>query len=143
MNTPKKILLGLLTVPFASLLVGIVPVQAQLSPSRLLLSAAPTTKPQMSAVDLYNRGVDQLDAGNYQGAIDNFTQALQLNPKDADAYYNRGYARHVLGKYQEAIADYTEAIRLKPDYGDAYGNRAYAQYLVGNLKEVIADCTAA
>jgi Flp pilus assembly protein TadD len=42
--------------------------------------------------------VDRLTAGDYSGAIADFTQALQLEPKDADAYYNRGYAELVLGQ---------------------------------------------
>ena len=70
------------------------------------LSAQTTANP-VKAVEFYNRGVDRLTAGDYSGAIADFTQALQLEPKDADAYYNRGYAELVLGQYERAIADYT------------------------------------
>lgn len=93
-------------------------VYAQLPPSQLL-SAADNNKATMSAVDLYNRGVDKLDAGDYEGAIADFNEAIRLAPQDAESYYNRGYARHILGAYQQAIADYTEPIRINHEYGNA------------------------
>src|SRR5689334_15031791 len=125
-------LLGLATV-----LTGLPQVvAAQRPPASLVLSA--DTKPgQMSAVELYNRGVDKLDTGDYQGAIADFTQALQLNPNDADTYYNRGYAQHTLGDYDKAITDYSEAIRLNPNFTQAFSNRAYAYYLLKKYPEAI------
>ncbi|MCA1990707.1 MAG: tetratricopeptide repeat protein [Coleofasciculus sp. S288] len=110
--------------------------------SNLLMVSQTDTKP-MSDVELYNRGVDKLDAGDYQGAIADFTQALQLNPNDADTYYNRGYVHHTLGNYDKAITDYTEAIRLNPDFAQAYSNRGYAYFVSEKYKEAIADCSKA
>ena len=61
--------------------------------------------------------------GDKTGAIADHTQAITLNPTDADAYLNRGNARYAEGNKQGAIADYTKAIRLKPDYAEAYITR--------------------
>ena len=64
--------------------------------------------------------------GEYDKAIAHYSEALRLNPKDADAYYNRGIAWERRGEYDKAIADYSEAIRLNPNYADAYYNRGIA-----------------
>jgi tetratricopeptide (TPR) repeat protein len=46
--------------------------------------------------------------------IDDFTKAIQSNPKDASAYFNRGKIYHEQGKYDEAITDYRQAVKLSP-----------------------------
>ena len=45
------------------------------------------------------------DKGDYDRAIADFDQAIQLKPDYADAYYNRGIAYHDKGDYDRAIAD--------------------------------------
>lgn len=72
-------------------ILGIFTVWGEFSPA---VSAQP---PQMliaqtSAKDFYNRGTDKLKRGDYRGAIEDFNQALRLNPKDATAYDSRGVA---------------------------------------------------
>ena len=46
--------------------------------------------------------------------IENLTKAIELNPKDANAYYKRGTAYYKLKEYDKAIADYNRAIELDP-----------------------------
>ena len=48
----------------------------------------------------------------FLGNQQGFTQAIKINPHDADAYKNRGNARSELGDYAGAIEDYTQAIQL-------------------------------
>ena len=48
----------------------------------------------------------------YDEAIADYTQAVNLDPKDADAYTDRAWAYDDKGRYDEAIADFTEALRL-------------------------------
>src|SRR5690242_2699539 len=60
---------------------------------------------QGNAQQLYDRGVTRAGAGDYQGAIQDFTQALSMNPNFADAYVSRGEARLALEDYQSAVAD--------------------------------------
>ena len=50
---------------------------------------------------------------DYQGAISDYTKAIEINPKEAKAYCNRGSAKNVLKDYSGAISDYTKAIELK------------------------------
>ncbi len=50
--------------------------------------------------------------GNYLGAIADYTQALQINPDDAQAYYNRGIAYTFLEEMESAVADYQQAASI-------------------------------
>jgi tetratricopeptide (TPR) repeat protein len=85
-----------------------------------------------SASDYNDRGNDRVTAGDNQGAIADFTEAIQLDPKFAEAYNNRGNARVTLGDKQGALADFNKAIQLNPKEAEAYHNR-------GNLRADIGD----
>ena len=78
-----------------------------------------------------------------------YTEAIRINPDDAEAYFNRGVVYDKMGEIDfedfddKAIADYTEAIRINPDYAKAYLNRGvdYAKNFGGY--KAIADFTEA
>jgi hypothetical protein len=60
-------------------------------------SPNPTTNSSKSSVAYYNQGNTYYKLGDYKGALENFSQALSLNPKDAKAYvvvlHSNGHAR--------------------------------------------------
>ena len=54
-----------------------------------LETASKTTQdPQLKARALYNKGNVQYRLGNFEGAIDSYKKALELDPNDKDAKYN-------------------------------------------------------
>ncbi len=76
---------------------------------------------------------------DFLGAIENFTQALKLNPNNAQLYYRRGVA-NTEGEFQKgAIEDFTQAINLNPQYIDAYYQRGHVHYSLGNNLKAIED----
>jgi tetratricopeptide (TPR) repeat protein len=90
--------------------------------------------------------VYQYGRQDYDRAAADYTEALRINPKYAEAYYNRGNAAYRNGKrdYERAIADYTEAIRLDPKYANAYNLRGQAYYKgKKDYNNAIADFTEA
>ena len=52
-----------------------------------------------------------------------YNQAIQANPRNAEAYMMRGFKYHTLGQYEKAIADYKRAIELDPNLVVAYTDR--------------------
>jgi tetratricopeptide (TPR) repeat protein len=91
----------------------------------------------------YDQGVRNYNAHNYNQAIVNFRQAIQINPNYADAYNYRGNAYFYTKDYNRAIADYTQEIRLNPNYGAAYFNRGNAYLYTKDYNRAIADYTQA
>ena len=83
--------------------------------------------------DKYNNlGINEYEGGNYDKAIEYFTEAIESNPNNANAYHNRGLAYLKTGsKYtpegraslEKAISDFSKAVELKPDYVEAYYHR--------------------
>jgi tetratricopeptide (TPR) repeat protein len=52
--------------------------------------------------------------GEYQKAIEDYDQAITLNPQYARAFYNRGATYRKLGKKEKAIEDFKKAQELDP-----------------------------
>jgi tetratricopeptide (TPR) repeat protein len=54
--------------------------------------------------------------GQYQQAVEEFDQAIQIDPEFAGAYYHRAVAYGLLGQYQQAIEDFDRAIQIDPEF---------------------------
>lgn len=72
------------------------------------------------AVTHYEAGVAAYDAGDYEGAIDEFNQAIVRAPDYAGAYYQRGLAYWMLDKNDLALLDFEEATNLDETLAPAY-----------------------
>jgi tetratricopeptide (TPR) repeat protein len=60
----------------------------------------------------YNRGIGLSEKGKSEDAINDFNEAIRLNPNYGRAYYNRAMAYQKLGQGDKAKADFAEARRL-------------------------------
>jgi tetratricopeptide (TPR) repeat protein len=89
----------------------------------------------------FNQGLTHMDAGLYEQALDAFSEAIALNPHDADVYAARAEARAELEDMEGAIADYTRAIELKPDQEEVHFDRAHARLAHGDLQGAVEDYT--
>jgi tetratricopeptide (TPR) repeat protein len=104
-------------------------------------SASPAAKE--SVEDLVNRGIEKGKEGDLDGAIGDFTRAIELNPKDDAPYYNRAQAKWLKKDAAGAIADYTRAIELGSTNPAAYNNRGNARAENNDRDGAIADYTHA
>lgn len=102
-----------------------------------LATPGPTATPDSSV--FYQHGLDYLEQGEYQAAIEQFNRAAQLDPNSADIYANRGLAHHWLDAPGEANADYSRAIELDPDYYLTYYNRGVSFDDRGDHERAVAD----
>jgi tetratricopeptide (TPR) repeat protein len=73
-----------------------------------------------------NRGNAYAAKGDYDRAIQDFDQSIELNRTYTKPINNRGVAYLKKSEYDVAIKAFDEAIKLKPDYGEAFANRAEA-----------------
>lgn len=89
--------------------------------------------------ELFAKGYDAYEKGNYQKAITHFTSFIQEYPNYPNAYYNRGLAKYMLGDYQGTIKDYNKAIELDPDDADSYYDRGLAKYKLEYYGGAIQD----
>ena len=96
-----------------------------------------------NAEAFFNTGVNELQSGNCDQAIADFTQAMALNTNYPDAYLYRGEAKSRLKDYAGTIADDTKAIELKPGYAYAYFTRGNARAALKDYAGAIVDDTKA
>ncbi len=128
--------------PVQTLLLGNSESTLTQAPTPVPAPTAPVESDENSARDAYNRGYDYLLAGNYDSAIQAFTEAIRLNPRypnDAAAYFNRGNAYASKGQYDRAIQDYDQAIKLNPNDTDAYNSRGISYANKGEYDRAIQD----
>lgn len=90
-----------------------------------------------------NRGNAYDDKGEYARALEDYDQAVRINPLDADAFNSRGTTYAALGRYERAVLDFDEAIRLNPASPLAFGNRCFARGVLDQLEQALADCNEA
>ncbi len=108
---------------------------------------------EMSSKQFFDSGFDKRKKGDNQGAIEDYTQAIQINQNWGNpsgtyfglpsAYTIRGNAYDDLKESQKAIADYNKAIELKSDYALAYYNRGNAYDDLREYQKAIADYSKA
>jgi tetratricopeptide (TPR) repeat protein len=78
-----------------------------------------------------SRGVAKQMVKDHRGAIDDYTKAISLVPKDSDRLYNaRGGSKSALKNYPDAILDFSKAIEINPKEGRYYVGRGLAR--IGN-----------
>ena len=66
-----------------------------------------------SAVDFYKKGLKKFkETKDYEGAIEDFTNAINKRSSYLDAYYYRGVAKARLGDYESAIVDYSKVLKM-------------------------------
>jgi tetratricopeptide (TPR) repeat protein len=89
------------------------------------------------------KALSSAQRGAFDRAIADYTQALRLDPDNADAYLERGDAYANIGDPDKAIADYTAALRIDPNFAAAYVSRGLAYGDKGMHDRAIEDYTAA
>ena len=102
-------------------------------------STSPISASSLTSVDYFRKGNDYANQGDYGKAIEDYDEAIRLDPKYAGAYHSRGQAYGLLGQYERAIEDFDEAIRLDPQYAKAYNNRGNAYQELGQYERAIED----
>jgi len=125
------------------------------------------------ATRYYELGHEKLKSGDWQGAVEDFTRAIELDallqkhdsksvsgdrfagsqtganeisvsdPFTAAAYHSRAVAHAYLGELDEAVDDYQHALRIIPKWAEAYLNLGFALLEKKDYAGAIVDFTRA
>lgn len=107
-----------------------------------LLKTSRAKNPTRAAY-LNTRGRAYYQDRRYDQAIDDFSEAIRLNPKNPESYFNRGDAYDEKGEFDRAIADYDESLRLRPGMPVVHNNRGLAYSHKRDYERAIEDYSAA
>ena len=77
---------------------------------------------------------------DYDGAIENFNKAIELDSTMATAYFGRGTTYNLKGMQTRAIEDLQKSIEL--GYPEAYGNLGWTYFDIGNYASAIENFDA-
>ncbi len=75
--------------------------------------------------------------GRTAEAMENYREALKINPAYEDALNNLGYALAGQKKYLEAIPLYEAALRVRPNHAEVHNNLGNALSEIGKIDEAI------
>ena len=103
------------------------------------LVAASTLGAGERATVHHNRGTLYLKKGAADRAIQDFDEALKLNPASPATLNNRGLAYSAKGETDRALQDFDAAIRRDAKNAAAFFNRASAYRVKGDLDGAIRD----
>lgn len=100
---------------------------------------------QVTSEQAYRKqGLELLDQGDYDGAVDAFNNALQqrvgiVSNLEEDLNFYKAHAQMEAGKTKEAIATYTAVIEYDEKNADAYYLRGCAYIKTGQAKTAAQD----
>lgn len=107
-----------------------------------LANALETTK-STRVLALYYRGIELRQAGRADSAIDDYTDAIRIDPSFEPAYVSRGVAFLEQGKIDLARKDLDRAIALEPQDYRAWHNRAVVNRKAQLPEQALGDFTEA
>ena len=92
-----------------------------------------------SQEDLFKNALNLSSRGEFDLALKQWDQYLELFPDDAAALSNRGNVKLVIGDPEGAIIDQDNAIELDPEEVDPYINRGIAKESLGLWLQAKSD----
>ncbi|MFN6519023.1 MAG: tetratricopeptide repeat protein [Nostoc sp. CreGUA01] len=90
-----------------------------------------------------SRGDIRYLSNDYQGALADYNQAIQLDPDSPENYLWRANVRSLLKDNQGALADCNQAIKSQPDNGDGYSCRGSVRFDLKDYQGALVDLNQA
>jgi tetratricopeptide (TPR) repeat protein len=82
----------------------------------------PKSKPSRRAQKHVRQGYDHYQENRIEKAIDELSQAIEIEPQNFEAYFWRARAFMRKGQFESAIGDFKKVLDLNPGHSPAYDN---------------------
>jgi tetratricopeptide (TPR) repeat protein len=86
-----------------------------------------------------NRGHHRRSIQQYDESLQDYAQAIRINPSNYRAYNNRGKIYFDRGEVDLALWDIDKAIALNPGFAEAYSNRGAVYAMKRDYEKAVAD----
>ncbi len=97
------------------------------------ISAQPTS-------EAYNqRGIAYYDKKDWDRAIADYTEAIRLDPRNAEALNNRAWTKYIAGRPSDALTDADAALRIARDKAYIWDTRGHINEALGQKQSAISD----
>ncbi len=109
--------------------------------SKILAQMSPPALVQQSPQShrAFEQGLRELKNRNYQDAIADFNQAIQLDPNFKEAYSGRGFAQLQSGQLSQALDSYNRILQIDPKAAIAYSGLALVRSRLGDDRQAKLD----
>ncbi|XP_010418273.1 PREDICTED: hsp70-Hsp90 organizing protein 2 [Camelina sativa] len=83
------------------------------------------------------KGNAAFSSGDFDSAVNHFTEAINLTPTNHVLFSNRSAAHASLHHYDEALSDAKKTVELKPDWGKGYSRLGAAHLGLNQFDEAV------
>jgi tetratricopeptide (TPR) repeat protein len=90
-----------------------------------------------------NRGIARAETGRTEGALEDLSYAVSMDPRDSLARMNYGALLQDEGRAAEAVVQFDAVVRLEPDWGGAWISRSFAFLDLGDYDSAVDDARRA
>lgn len=115
------------------------PTVQEASPVPVVESTPSPSPDPAEAAKYFKSGKGLFEGGATAEALEQFNQAVALDPENVDALYYRGRSREKTDDSAGAVEDFTAALALDPERADLYFYRGTSLLLLGKVEEAVAD----
>jgi tetratricopeptide (TPR) repeat protein len=94
-------------------------------------------------MNYYRDGCNMIFTGDYKGAVNYLTLAIERDSDFLQAWENRGVAKYHLKSYREALEDFSKALEINPSDYNTFGRRGWTRFRLYDCQGAITDFTTA
>ena len=94
---------------------------------------------QESATSYTSRASDRFMKKDINGAIEDMSKAISIEPTNTMHYLNRGFLKQVLNDLSGAFDDYNSALKINPNFAPAYNNRGVVRAAQKDIQGAMED----
>lgn len=104
-----------------------------------LVSCHEVIRPQDKAIEYNNRGLEALGQRDYESAIEQFSNAIEVSPEFAGAWSNLGIAYFYRGDREKALKALEESVRIDYKLPEARNNLGVVLKELGETERAKAE----